>query len=137
METLQASILGLGNFALYFGLSIALLFAFKFIYSSITPHTELELVKEQKSVAAAAAFVGAILGFSLALGSAASNSVNVIDFIIWGIVALVAQIIAYWVVRALMPKISERISEGETSAGIMLGGVSIAVGILNAACMTY
>jgi putative membrane protein len=36
-----------------------------------------------------------------------------------------------------MPKISERIENNETSAGVMLGLVSVAVGILNAACMSY
>ena len=36
-----------------------------------------------------------------------------------------------------MPKIAERINDDEVSAGIMLGGVSISVGLLNAACMTY
>ena len=137
MEALQQSILGLGSFALYFGLSLVLLVIFKVIYQKITPHTELELVKEQKSVAAASAFVGAIIGFCLALASAASNSVNVLDFVVWGIVALFAQIVAFLIVRAIMPRISERISDGEVSAGIMLGGMSIAVGILNAACMTY
>lgn len=137
METLQESLLGLGNFGIYFGLSLLLLVIFKVVYSAITPHNELKLVKEQQSVAAASAFVGAIVGFSIALAGAASNSTDIIDFSIWGIVALIAQVIAFLIVRAMMPKISERISNNEISAGIMLGGISIAVGILNAACMTY
>jgi putative membrane protein len=36
-----------------------------------------------------------------------------------------------------MPKIAERIEQNEVSAGIMLAALSIAVGLLNAACMTY
>jgi len=137
METIQESLLGLGNFSIYFGLSLLLLVIFKVVYSAITPHNELKLVKEQQSVAAASAFVGAIVGFSIALAGAASNSTDIFDFSIWGVVALIAQVIAFLIVRAMMPKISERISNNEVSAGIMLGGISIAVGILNAACMTY
>lgn len=137
METIQESLLGLANFSIYFGLSLLLLIIFKIVYSAITPHNELKLVKEQKSVAAASAFVGAIIGFSIALAGAASNSVDIFDFSIWGVVALIAQVIAFLIVRAIMPKISDRISDDEVSAGIMLGGISIAVGILNAACMTY
>ena len=78
------------------------------------------------------------LGFSLALASAASNSVSLIDFAIWGFVALIAQSIAFLIVRFIfMPKVVERIKQNEMSAGIMLGGTSVAVGLLNAACMTY
>jgi len=36
-----------------------------------------------------------------------------------------------------MPKIAERIQNNEVSAGVMLGAMSVAVGLLNAACMSY
>ena len=137
MESLQDSLEGLGDFAIYFGLSLILLVIFKFVYSAITPHNEFTLIKENKSIAAACAFVGAIVGFCLALGGAAANSVDFVDFGIWGVIALVAQVIAFLIVRGIMPKISARINDDEISAGIMLGGISVAVGILNTACMTY
>lgn len=134
----MVSLGGLSAFAIYFALSLVLLLAFKYIYTFITPHDEWKLVKEDKNSAAAIGLVGALIGFSLALGSAASNSVSIIDFIIWGIVALIAQTIAFAIVRfLLMPKIIERINANEIAAGIILGGVSVAVGLLNAACMTY
>lgn len=138
MEQVLLSLSGLANFALYFTLSLVLLFAFKFIYTFITPHDEWKLVKEEKNVAAAMGLIGALLGFALALASAASHSVSIIDFVIWGAVALVAQTLAFAIVRfMLMPKIVERINNNEVAAGVVLGGVSVAVGILNAACMTY
>lgn len=138
MESILHSLSGLASFAIYFALSLVILLVFKFIYLLVTPHDELKLVKEKKSSAAAIGFIGALIGFSLALGSAASNSVSIVDFVIWGIVALIAQIIAFAIVRfLLMPKLVERINNDEVAAGIMLAGVSVSVGILNAACMTY
>jgi len=138
MEAIQASLTGLINFALYFFVGLGLLLAFKFIYTLVTPHDEWKLVKEEKSVAAAIGFIGAVIGFALALSSAASNSVSLIDFVVWGVVALVAQCLAFAIVRfVFMPRIVQRINDNEVSAGIVLGGVSIAVGLLNAACMTY
>lgn len=129
---------GLLNFAIYFAVSLVLLVVFKFIYALVTPHDEWALIKEDQNVAASVAFGGAILGFALALASAASNSVSLVDFVIWGGVALVAQIFAFGVVRfGFMPKIVERVENNEISAGIMLAAISIAVGLLNAACMTY
>lgn len=127
-----------GNFALYFGSAIALLFLFKIIYAFVTPHNEWQLIKEQQNTAAAIAFGGAVVGFAIAVGGAASNSVAYIDFIVWALVALVAQLLAFVILKlTFMPKISERIEKNETSAGVMLGLVSVAVGILNAACMSY
>ena len=89
-------------------------------------------------VAAAIGFGGAIIGFAIALGSAASNSVAVVDFAIWALVAVIAQSLAFAILRfSFMPKIAERINNNEVSAGVMLASMSIAVGLLNAACMTY
>jgi len=138
MDVIQHSLLGLGNFSLYFIVALALLLAFKFIYVLVTPHDEWKLVKDEQNTAAATGFVGAVIGFSIALGGAASNSQSLIDFAVWGVVGLVAQTLAFAIVRFIfMPRIVARINDNELSAGIVLGGVSVAVGILNAACMTY
>lgn len=138
MDMIQASLSGLPNFLLYFFFSLGLLLAFKFVYVRITPHDEWNLVKNEKNIAAAIGFIGAMIGFSLALASAISHSVSLGDFVIWGVVALFAQTVAFAIVRFIfMPRIVERINDNEISAGIILGGVSVAVGVLNAACMTY
>ncbi|MDP6967577.1 MAG: DUF350 domain-containing protein [Gammaproteobacteria bacterium] len=138
MELLQQSLMGLADFVIYFGVSLILLLGFKWAYTLVTPHDEWQLVKERQSVAAAIGLAGAVIGFAIALAGAASNSVSVPDFVIWGIVALLAQLLAFAILRfTFMPKIVERIDNDEISAGIMLAGVSVAVGLLNAACMTY
>jgi len=134
----QALLFSVANFSLYFGLSLLFVIIFKVVYSFLTPQDEWKLIKEDKNTAAAIGFGGAIIGFSIALGGAASNSVSLLDFAIWGVIALVAQSLAFFVVRFIfMPKIVSRIIANEVSAGIMLAATSISVGILNAACMAY
>ena len=138
MNVILDSLSGIVGFAVYFSLSIVMLLIFKWVYTLLTPHDEWKLVKDNQNIAAAIGFIGAILGFSLALASAVSNSTSLIDFAIWGAVALIAQSLAFLIVRLIfMPKIVERITNNEISAGIMLGGTSVAVGLLNAASMTY
>ncbi|GHA45280.1 DUF350 domain-containing protein [Photobacterium aphoticum] len=138
MEVLTESLAGLGAFLLYFSLSLAFLLLFKFVYVRFTPHDEWKLVKEEKNVAAAIGLSGSILGYAIAISGAASNSVNLVDFALWGIVALIAQLIAFAILRfGFMPKIVERIEAGEIPAGILMAAVSVSVGLLNAACMTY
>lgn len=133
---MDALIIGLTNFALYFGGALVALLLFKVIYTFFTPYDEWALVKE-KNMAAAAALAGATIGFSIALASAISQSISLLDCAVWAVVALIAQLLAYLIVRLFMPKITARIQAGETPAGVVLGAVSIAIGILNAASMTY
>jgi putative membrane protein len=138
MDAILNSISGLGNFALYFAVSILLLFVFKVIYAFVTPHDEWELVKVRKNQAAAIGFGGAIIGFSIALAGAVDNSESLVDFAVWGVVAIIAQSLAFALLRfTFMPKIAERIDQNEVSAGTILAAVSISVGLLNAACMSY
>jgi putative membrane protein len=126
------------HFGMYFGLALVSLIVFKFLYTLVTPQNEWKLIKENKNTAAAIGLSGAILGFALALAGAASSSVSLIDFATWSGVALAAQLVAFFIVRIFfMPKIVQRIVDNEVSAGIMLASTNIAVGLLNAACMSY
>ncbi|WP_120512724.1 DUF350 domain-containing protein [Photobacterium salinisoli] len=138
MDLLTQSLAGLGSFVVYFAISIVFLMLFKIIFVRITPYDEWKLVKEEKNTAAAITLAGSILGYALAISGAASNSVNFIDFSIWGVVALLAQMLAYVIVRiGFMPRIAERIEAGEIPAGLLMAATSVSVGLLNAACMTY
>jgi putative membrane protein len=56
--------------------------------------------------------------------------------VLWGLIALVVQVLVYLLIRLPMPRISERIKADEVAAGIWLGATSMVAGILNAASMT-
>lgn len=135
MELLLPNI---ANFVLYFFSGLIALMLFKVVYSWVTPQDEWALIKNDKNIAAAIGFGGSIVGFAIALSGVISHSVSLVDFGIWAVIALIAQVVAFAIVRFIFMKaIVQRIEEGEVSAGIILAAVSIAVGLLNAACMTY
>ncbi|WP_310620342.1 DUF350 domain-containing protein [Flexibacterium corallicola] len=136
MTDLQGSLMGVIPFLAYFASALILLFGFCIIYTRITPHREMALIK-QNNISAALSFSGAMLGFSLPIASAAANSVDLVDFLVWGVIAGIVQIITYLVFRLFYPKVSQRIEDGEIAIGIHLATVSLAVGWLNAASMTY
>ena len=50
--------------------------------------------------------------------------------------AIIVQVLIFFLVRLPIPKISDRIENGEVASGIWLGGASLTGGLLNAACMT-
>ena len=127
---------GLPLFLAYFASGLAILVAFAAVYSLATPHKELTLIRAGNG-AAVLAYLGALIGFSLPLASAAANSVSIGDFVIWAIVGLLIQVAAFFAARATLDDLSGRITAGEMAAGGWAGGIALAVGILNAACMTY
>ncbi|WP_325895332.1 DUF350 domain-containing protein [Grimontia sp. NTOU-MAR1] len=138
MDMLAGLLAGLPNFIIYFATSLAFVLIFKFIYVRITPYDEWSLIKDKQSVTAAVALGGAFLGYCIAIAGAAQNSVNIVDFMVWGVIAMLAQFIAFAIVRFVMLKeLTQRIENDELPAGIILAVVSFSIGVLNAACLTY
>ena len=60
------------------------------------------------------------------------------DLALWAGVALAIQLLC-WVVlaRGVFPWMTSAITANHTSAGLLLGGFSAGIGLLNAACLTY
>ncbi len=125
----------LSEFLLFFVVAAAMTILFVLIYTRVTKHDELALIKKN-STAATVAFSGSLIGFALPLASTMINSVTVIEMVLWGVVALIVQVLVYLLIRLPMPRISERIEADEVAAGIWLGTCSMVAGILNAASMT-
>ena len=136
MDIIQVSIRGFPAFMLYFAATLALLGLFVAIYIRITPYRELALIREGNS-AATASLTGAMLGFVIPLARSVTQSANLADMALWGLIALVVQLLVYFACTRLMPGLTADIPAGKAAPGIFLGAVSVATGILNAACMTY
>lgn len=133
---LTQSLIGLPEFLAYFMGAIGLLCLFILAYIFITPYRELVLIRNGNA-AAAASLGGAILGFVLPLASAIAHSVSLLDMAIWGLIALIVQLLVYAVARLLLPNLASDIPAGKMATGLFLGALSVAIGVLNAACMTY
>jgi putative membrane protein len=137
LETvLTKSISGLPAFLTYFGLSLVYVAVFLRIYTWITPFDEFTLIRKGNP-AAAASLCGAMLGFAIPLASAIAHSVGLLDMAIWAVIALVIQLLAFGVSRLIVPKITQDIPDGKVASGVFLGAFALAIGILNAASMTY
>lgn len=131
---------GLPFFFAYLLGAIALLVAFMYCYSRITPHHEWALIREGNA-AAASAYGGSILGFTIPLYSAMAHSVNYLDFLLWGIIAFGVQLATFFVIKLFLRRqgesLSRHITEGHQAYGILVAAVAVAVGLLNAASMTW
>jgi putative membrane protein len=130
------SFAGFDDFLLYLAVSLALLAIFIAIYIRVTPYRELALIREG-NMAASFSLSGSLLGFIVPLASAVQHSVSLVDMAIWGVIAMVVQIAAFVAVKLLIPSITQDIPAGKGAQGFFLGSLSLGVGLLNAACMSF
>lgn len=122
-------------FLTYFGVGLGVLFAAVAIVLLITPHSEITLIRAGNS-AAAVAFSGTLLGLALPIHAVIQHSVSALDALIWGLVAAVVQVLAYFIAAVAGRTLSKQIDDGVLSAGIFSAAIAISVGLVNAAAMT-
>jgi putative membrane protein len=136
MREVFDSFAGFDDFLVYLAVSLALLAIFTVIYLRVTPYREIALIREG-NMAASFSLSGALLGFIVPLASAVQHSVSLADMAIWGLIAMGVQIAAFIVAKLLIPSITQDIAAGKGAQGFFLGSLSLGVGLLNAACMSY
>jgi putative membrane protein len=134
VESIAASLATLPSFLAYFAGGGALVAGFALLYTSLTPHREFEMIRAGNT-AAAVAVTGALLGFIVPLASVIAHSARFGDVIVWGLIALIVQLMGYLAARVLLPGLPRAIAEGRMAEAIFLAGLSLGLGILDAACM--
>jgi putative membrane protein len=136
MREIFDSFAGFDDFLVYLAVSLTLLAVFVVVYIRVTPYREIALIREG-NMAASFSLSGSLLGFIVPLASAVQHSVGLVDMAIWGLIAMAVQIVAFVVVKLLIPSITQDIAAGKGAQGFFLGALSLGVGLLNAACMSY
>lgn len=124
-------------FALYFLVSLAFWAAALFVYVKVTPYSEFALVREG-NLAAALSLCGTALGLALPMASLAIHAVSLADLAFWALVALMAQLTLWFGLRKfVIHDLEDAITTGKLAPAVVLGGFSIALGLLNAASLSY
>ncbi|MDD3056563.1 MAG: DUF350 domain-containing protein [Aliarcobacter sp.] len=127
------------GFISFFLTALVLVVVFLYLYALVTPYDDYKLIFEDNNIAAALGFGGAIIGVSIPLYSALVNSVSYTDFVIWGVIAILIQLIFALIVTRISGKYSLelKISQGVVPVGILMAFLSICIGLLNAGSMSY
>ena len=135
MRQVFDSFAGFDDFLAYLAVALVLLALFVAIYIRVTPYREIALIREGNMAAMLLdRDVGAAVALSTSLRAVAHNPLTMA---IWGVIAMLIQLAAFVAVKLTIPSISRDIPADRAAHGFFLGAVSIAVGILNAACMSY
>ncbi len=123
-------------FLSYFAAAIALLAVFLLVYVNVTPYQEFALIRAGNT-AAAVTLSGALLGFAMPVANVIAHSDTLADLLAWGAIAGIVQILTYLVARFSLPHMNGDIPAGKLAPAVFLAALSLAVGLINAACMAY
>ena len=121
----------LPQFLSTFLLALLLLSVFWSIYTYLTPHDEIALLR-QGNVSTAIALSGALAGFALPVCAAMLDSVSYAGLVQWALVAMAIQVAVYTLLRLLLPELHSGIAEDRPATAIVLAALSVIAGMLNA-----
>ena len=105
------------------------------LYMLVTPHDDLALIR-QGNVAVSLSLGGAILGMAIPLAFVLAFSVSVLDVVLWGVVTLVLQIIAFFIVDKVLRNLSDRLADGDMASAVLLVSVKLTTAAINAAAVS-
>ena len=125
---------GLPVLLAHFAVTLALLGVGVACYNALTPFHEVGLVREGNT-AAGIVLGGNFVALAIPLAATLATSLVTLDIVIWGLVALVVQLIAFVAAARLIPGLRSMIEGGNIAAACMLAGIQVAVALLNAGAM--
>lgn len=119
-------------FFLYSFLGFLLLIGSILIIPMVTPHNEWKLIKE-KNRSAVIVFAGQIYAISNNLYAATANSVSIPDFLLFGAVAIIWQVLLFFLVEMATAKIfykqrfSQLIIDNQLEPAILFAVIAVSV----------
>jgi putative membrane protein len=125
---------GLPVLLLQFLICIVLLVVGVMIYTTVTPFHERELLR-QGNVAAATVLSGAVIALAIPLAALLATTRAVLDILVWGIVAILLQLVTVVIVCHVMRGLRLRIDDGSMAAALPIAAAQLAIALLNAAGM--
>jgi putative membrane protein len=126
---LNAFVAGFPDFIIQLGAALGLFIASLVIYVILTPHKELALIRAGNP-SAALAFAGVIIGLAIPLGSCLAYAFGLLDLLIWGIITLLLQLIAFRFADMFLRGLPRRIAEGDVAAAVFLMSIKIGLALI-------
>ena len=134
MEYLSALITGLPFLISHLFITLCLLFIGITSYIFLTPIKELKLIKDG-NISASISFSGALLGIGIPLASSLSVSNSILEIIIWGLTAIVLQLLCFKITDTFLKDLSKRIEDDQLATSILLFSIKISVSLINSAAI--
>jgi putative membrane protein len=125
----NAFVSGFPDFIIQLAVALGLFVASLVIYVLMTPHRELDLIRAGNP-SASLAFAGVVVGLAIPLGSCLAHAFGLWDLLIWGVVTLLVQILAFRFADIFLRGLPRRIAEGDVAAAVFLMSVKIGLALI-------
>ncbi len=121
-------------YLVFLGICIVLWLVGQVLYTLITPVREMKLISQGNRSAAITSGATAI-AIAAVIAAAASQTTAPMALLRMGGLAVVSQLFAFILIALLLPSFRAGINADKLSYGIFMGGISIAVALLNVGAM--
>jgi putative membrane protein len=128
----QAFAAGFPVTLMHAAITAVLLFVGATLYVLLTPYKEIALIREGNA-AAAVALGGVLLGLAIPLAASLSASNSNLEIVLYGVAALILQLLVFRIIDFLLTGLPQRIQEGEVSAAVLLVSAKLASALVFAA----
>lgn len=120
------------TFLLHGGVTLALLIAGCVVHVLLTPMKEMQLIRAG-NVSAGISVAAVIVGLAVPMSACLATAESIYDILIWGVVAILLQLLAFRVADLLLRDLPKRIERDEIGAALVLAAVKIAAAMVMAA----
>jgi len=134
MEYVNALVTGLPFLISHLFITLCLLFIGITSFIFLTPIKELKLIKDG-NLSASISFSGALLGIGIPLASSLSVSNSILEIIIWGLTAILLQLLCFKITDTFLKDLSKRIENDQLATSILLFSIKISVSLINSAAI--
>jgi putative membrane protein len=129
LSAIQSFVSGFDDFLIQMAATMALFVGGIVIYVLLTPHKELDLIRDGNP-SASVAFAGIVLGLAIPLQACLAHAFDVVEVLVWGVVILLIQLIAFRAVDMVLHGLPRRIAEGDVAAAIFVFAVKVGVALI-------
>jgi putative membrane protein len=131
---IQTFVKGFPDVLIHGGVTLALLMAGCIVHVILTPMKEMQLIRAG-NVSAGISVGAVIVGLAVPMSACLAPATSVYDILIWGVVAILLQLLAFRAADLLLRDLPKRIERDEVGAALVLAGVKIAAAMIMAAAL--
>ena len=119
----------------HFVVAVLILLSGVFIYVKTSAWNDLELIRSG-NLSASISLGGAFISLSIPLSASLTASLSVPSIIIWGVTAVIIQLICDRLASLVIGDLSSRIEKNDISAAVFVLGIKLSVAMINSAVIS-
>lgn len=131
---IQAFAAGFPTTLAHAGISLLLLALGAVIYAVLSPHREVQEIRDGNA-AAAVSYGGVLLGLAIPLAISLAASTSLVELALWGAAITLVQLLVFRIADMVLKGLPQRVEEGEVSAAVLLVSAKLACAVLLAAAV--